>query len=282
MAIQMTEGAVAAPSAARQASGSTFYAAMRILPRPRRQAIFEIYAFCRAVDDISDRRGPRLQRLQELADWRVEIDALYRGSPSERLRDLAASVERFGLEKKDLLAILDGMEMDVVADIRAPDFETLDRYCDRVASAVGRLCVKVFGMGAVEGEKLAHHLGRALQLTNILRDLDEDAAIGRLYLPREALREAGIATTDPAAAISDGRIAAACLPVIERARHHFAAAETIMSNAPRRTVRTARIMAEAYKLKLDGLAKRGWAPPRRAVSISRLGLMWILARNAIV
>ncbi len=104
----------------------------------------------------------------------------------------------FGLRREDFLAVIDGMEMDVVDDIRAPDFATLDLYCDRVASAVGRLSVRVFGMEEQDGIALAHHLGRALQLTNILRDLDEDAAIGRLYLPREALREAGITATDPA------------------------------------------------------------------------------------
>jgi phytoene synthase len=255
---------------------------MRILPRPRRQAIFEIYAFCRAVDDISDRSGPIADRLYELAEWRAEIEALGGGSPSERLRGLAKAVARFDLEKKDLFDILDGMEMDVVEDIRAPDFATLDLYCDRVASAVGRLCVKVFGMGATEGRRLAHHLGRALQLTNILRDLDEDAAIGRLYLPREALCEAGIATSDPVTAISDHRIARACRPVVEQARGHFASAEAVMQRCPRRTVRTARIMAEAYKLKLDSLVKRGWLPPRRPVSVSRFSLLWILARNAIL
>lgn len=269
------------PNAARRASSSTFYTAMRILPRIRREAIFEIYAFCRAVDDVADGDGPRTERLSELQNWRSEVDALYRGAPI-RLQGLLTAVDRFALDKKDLLAIIDGMEMDVVTDIRAPDFSSLDLYCDRVASAVGRLCVKVFGMGLSEGEELAHHLGRALQLTNILRDLDEDAAIGRLYLPREALREAGIATTDPLSALSDSRVAKACAPVIERARNHFRNADTIMRRCPRRTVRTPRIMAEVYQMKLGALVRRGWSPPRHAVSISRLGLMWILARYAIL
>ncbi|MDP9138213.1 MAG: presqualene diphosphate synthase HpnD [Pseudomonadota bacterium] len=278
----MTIDEPAAQSAARRASVSTFYTAMRILPRLKREAIFEIYAFCRAVDDIADRHGPRAERLQELQGWRAEVEALYRGMPSARLRGLAAAATRFGLAKEDLLAIIDGMEMDVVADIRAPDFSSLDLYCDRVASAVGRLCVKVFGMAAVEGKELAHHLGRALQLTNILRDLDEDAASGRLYLPREALHGAGIATTDPASALAHQAVAAACAPLIERARSHFRAADAIMGRCPRHTVRTPRIMAEAYKLKLDGLTRRGWTAPRHAVSSSRLGLMWILARHAIL
>src|SRR2546425_11627078 len=127
----------------------------------------------------------------------------------------------FALRREDFLAVIDGMEMDVKSDIRAPDFATLDLYCDRVASAVGRLCVRVFGMDAAPGIALAHHLGRALQLTNILRDLDEDAAIGRLYLPREALRDAGITATDPRAALARPSLDTACAVVVERARSHF-------------------------------------------------------------
>jgi presqualene diphosphate synthase len=270
------------PSAAKRASGSTFYTAMRILPRIRREAIFEIYAFCRAVDDVADRQAPRAERLAELKSWRSDVDALYRGMPPMRLKGLTGAVTTFELDKKDMLAIIEGMEMDVGEDIRAPDFAMLDLYCDRVASAVGRLCVKVFGMGGTEGEELAHHLGRALQLTNILRDLDEDAAIGRLYLPREALDDAGIAMRDPSSALADGRIAQACAPVVERARGHFQRADEVMRRCPRWTVRAPRLMAEAYKLKLDALVARGWLPPRRAISVSRLDLLWAVARYAFV
>jgi squalene synthase HpnD len=170
------------------ASGSSFYAAMRILPREQREAMFQIYSFCRKVDDIADSDGPRGERLAALQQWRDDIDALYQGDPPPRLRDYVTSVKKFDLQRADFLAIVDGMEMDVPQDIRAPDLATLDLYCDRVASAVGRLSVRVFGLPTDDGIALAHHLGRALQLTNILRDIDEDAAIGRLYLPREGLR----------------------------------------------------------------------------------------------
>jgi len=255
---------------------------MRILPRIRREAIFEIYAFCREVDDVADRQAPRAERLAELKSWRADVDALYGGAPPMRLKGLAGAVNTFGLDKKDMLAIIEGMEMDVSQDIRAPDFATLDLYCDRVASAVGRLCVKVFGMGGTEGEELAHHLGRALQLTNILRDLDEDAAIGRLYLPRQALEDAGVARREPSSALADGRIGQACARVVERARGHFQRADEVMQRCPRWTVRAPRLMAEAYKLKLDALVARGWLPPRRAISVSRLDLLWVVARYAFV
>src|SRR4051795_7295839 len=191
------EAATANANYGTSASGSSFYAAMRILPREQREAMFQIYSFCRQVDDIADSAGPRPERLAALQQWRGDIDALYHGSPPPRVQDYLASVKRFGLKREDFLAIVDGMEMDVPQDIRAPDMATLDLYCDRVASAVGRLSVRVFGLPQDDGIELAHHLGRALQLTNILRDIDEDAGIGRLYLPREGLAEAGIASTDP-------------------------------------------------------------------------------------
>jgi len=181
----MTLEAVATTNYGTTASGSSFYAAMRILPREQREAMFQIYSFCRQVDDIADSHGPREERLAALQKWRDDIDALYRGQPPARLSDYVASVKRFDLQRADFLAIVDGMEMDVPQDIRAPDLATLDLYCDRVASAVGRLSVRVFGLPQEDGILLAHHLGRALQLTNILRDIDEDAALGRLYLPRE-------------------------------------------------------------------------------------------------
>jgi phytoene synthase len=269
-------------AAAERASGSSFYNAMRVLPRAQREAMFEIYSFCRQVDDIADSSGPRDERRQELARWRADIDALYAGKLVPRTRGLQAPLRNFGLRREDFHAVIDGMEMDVVADIRAPDDATLQLYCDRVASAVGRLSVRVFGMEERDGIALAHHLGRALQLTNILRDLDEDAAFGRLYLPAEALREAGIAATDPPAVLADPALGKACARVVERARGHFIEADAIMARNPRRTVRAPRIMAEAYRLILDGLVARGWSHPRRPIHLPKSRLLWIIMRHAFI
>src|SRR5437762_1588825 len=134
-------------------------------------------------------------RSERLAPRKDYLDA-WAARPAPELRALAQSVRDFSLRKEDFLAVIDGMAMDAAEDIRAPDWATLDLYCDRVASAVGRLSVRVFGMGEQDGVALAHYLGRALQLTNILRDVDEDAEIGRLYLPQEELRKAGIVSTE--------------------------------------------------------------------------------------
>jgi squalene synthase HpnD len=264
------------------ASGSSFYAAMRILPRAQREAMFQIYSFCRQVDDIADSHGPREERLAELQQWREDIDALYQGHPPPRLKDYVASVKTFGLKREDFLAIVDGMEMDVPQDIRAPDMATLDLYCDRVASAVGRLSVRVFGLSENDGIALAHHLGRALQLTNILRDVDEDADLGRLYLPREMLLHAGITSDDPKRVVAERSLPKVCLRLAERAKKHFGQADEIMKCNSRRAVRAPRIMSKYYRTILDLLLARGFAPPRAPVRVSKTAKIGILLRYAFI
>ena len=276
------EAAAANPSDGTTASGSSFYAAMRILPRAQREAMFQIYSFCREVDDIADSDGPRPERLAALQQWRDDIDALYQGHPPPRLADYVASVRKFDLKRADFLAIVDGMEMDVPQDIRAPDIATLDLYCDRVASAVGRLSVRVFGLPEADGILLAHHLGRALQLTNILRDVDEDAGLGRLYLPRESLLLAGITSDDPVRVIADRALPKVCLPLAERAKLHFKKADEIMDRNKRRAVRAPRIMSKYYRAILDLLLARGFASPRTPVRVTKMARIAILLRYAFI
>jgi presqualene diphosphate synthase len=281
-------GAVQPADASNSARGSTFNAAMRILPRPRREAMFEIYSFCRAVDDIADEAGPRLVRKEALAKWRRDIGALYNiGENAQtrapaRLRGLAMAIHAFGLRREDFYAVIDGMEMDVDADIRAPDLATLDLYCDRVAGAVGRLSARAFGMPQAEGRCLAHHLGRALQLTNILRDLDDDAALGRLYLPREDLRAAGIGEAEPREVLANPALGRACAPVIARAKTHFGEAAQIMARCPRASVRAPRIMADVYRAILAGLERRGFAGPRQKIRAPRHRIVLALLRYGLI
>jgi len=266
-----------------QASGSSFYAGMRILPKAEREAMFAVYAFCRAVDDIADDvGGAREERRRGLEAWRRDIEALYAGGDPGRAGLVAEAVRRFGLAKDDFLAVIDGMQMDADEDIRAPDLAKLDLYCDRVASAVGRLSVRIFGMEEQPGLDLAHHLGRALQLTNILRDLDEDAGLGRLYLPRELLSDAGIETSDPAAAIADPRVDAACRALAERARGHYQAARGVMAGRPQGKLAAPRLMDAAYSRILDRTQQAGWAPPRARARLGKGELLWILVRRGLL
>jgi phytoene synthase len=252
---------------------------MRILPQEQRDVMYAVYAFCRAVDDIADDRvGSRAERHAELDGWREDIAALYAGRATPRVSGLAAAVRRFGLEQADFLAIIDGMQMDVDTDIRAPDLATLDLYCDRVASAVGRLSVRIFGVPRDLGPQLAYHLGRALQLTNILRDLDEDAEIGRLYLPQEKLAAAGISATDPRVVLASPGLAPVCEFVVSEAERHFAAANAIIAKAPRATTIAPRLMRDVYNLILQKLKARGWSAPRTRVRTPKANVILALIR----
>jgi presqualene diphosphate synthase len=244
--------------------------------------MFEVYAFCRAVDDIADEGGERADRLAELARWRSDLASLYahRGL-APRLAALAGPIKRFALAQEDFDAILDGMVMDAEADMRAPDCATLDLYCDRVASAVGRLSVSIFGVPVASARLLAHHLGRALQLTNILRDLDEDALRGRLYLPREALHGAGITDTEPTRAVAHPNIAAACAPLVARALSHFTQAARLMHDCPRATTRSPRLMASVYGSILDALVSRGFSAPRKPMRVAKSRVLWAILRHGI-
>lgn len=263
-------------------SGSSFYTAMRLMPKVEREAMFAIYMFCRLVDDIADDgTRPRPARAEALAEWRRDLDALYAGQPAGQASFLREPVQAFGLKQADFLDVIHGMEMDVDADIRAPDMATLGLYCDRVAVAVGRLSTRVFGMEEAPGGELAHHLGRALQLTNILRDLDEDAAVGRLYLPRELLVQAGIESTEPAAVIGDARVDGACRALAAQALDHFKAADRLMRSKPRGSLLAPRLMGAVYRALLDRMLAEGWAAPRRRVRIGKPYLLYLVVRCGV-
>ncbi len=248
----------------RQAS-SSFYWAMRLMPRPKRQAMFAIYAFCRIVDDIADDgTRPAGERMAELERWRARIDALFSGAPDHFVtRALAPAVERFDLSRRDFLAVIDGMEMDAAGPVVAPSMERLDFYCDCVASAVGRLSVKVFGERGGTGRQVAHHQGRALQLANILRDVAEDAAIGRLYLPREMLERHGIDWSDPASVMAQPGYPALWRELAGLAAHHFDETRRLLDSCSA-DMRPARVMMEVYERnfrRMQALTDRELADP---------------------
>jgi len=267
----------------KKASKSSFYLAMRLMPEAERDAMFAIYAFCRKVDDIADDGvGTREERRRRLDGWRDDIAALYRGEPAGQAQFLSGIVTQYGLRQEDFIAVLDGMAMDVAEDIVAPDLATLDLYCDRVASAVGRLSIKVFGMEEGPGFALAHHLGRALQLTNILRDVDEDAAIGRLYLPRESLFEMACAKSlDPDWIVEQPQIDSVCRKVAVLAHGHYAAAKKIMAAKPRGRIATPALMGAVYSEILAESEKAGFAPPRRRVSLGKWRLLMLVVKHGL-
>ncbi|MDR3505327.1 MAG: presqualene diphosphate synthase HpnD [Acidocella sp.] len=240
-------------------SGTSFYHGMKILSPERRDAMYAIYAFCRVVDDIADEEGRDFAaKQQELEEWRQRIAGLYLGEADGPIpRALLDTVRDYKLRAEDFIAIIDGMEMDAGEAIIAPSLAELDLYCDRVASAVGRLSVRVFGDSSANADAVAHALGRGLQLTNILRDVPEDAERGRLYLPRELLEAAGVPLT-PQGALQSPALAQACSKLADMAEQYFADANAAMSRCNSQAMRPARLMEESYRPLLAILRRRGF------------------------
>lgn len=239
-----------------RAASTSFYWAMRLLPRVQREAIFAVYAFCRAVDDIADGAVPVARKRALLAEWRGEVHELYAGRPIKAIsRALVEPVAQYGLKRGDFLAIIDGMEMDLEGPVVAPSRRHLELYCDRVACAVGRLCVAIFGEPGEAGIAVARHLGRALQLTNILRDVGEDALAGRLYLPRELLDAHGIPVGEPSQALRHPAFPRAWRELAGEAESSFAAAAAALDHCDRRKMRPARIMMEVYRRNLERMQR---------------------------
>ena len=266
-----------------EAAGTSFYWAMRLLPAERRHGMYAVYAFCREVDDIADDEAPPEQKKAGLARWHREIDATYAGNPTEPVaRALRAPILRYALRREDFHAVIDGMEMDAVEDIRAPDLATLDLYCGRVAAAVGHLSVHVFGDASDDAHAVAHSLGRALQLTNILRDIDEDAQRGRLYLPREILERHGIRGAAPADVARHPALPAVCRDVAAIAERHFADAHAAMARCSRRAMRPAAVMGAFYRTLLDALLRSEWRDPKQRVSLSKPRKLWLVLRHGFL
>lgn len=264
-----------------RAAGTSFYRGMKVLPPDRRHAMYAVYAFCRIVDDIADEDGTLPEKRAGLAAWRAWIADVYAGRSRDPVtRVLARAVPAFDLRRDDFLAVIDGMEMDAETVIVAPDLATLELYCDRVAVAVGRLSVRAFGDASEQADRVAHALGRALQLTNILRDLREDADRGRLYLPLEYLRDAGV-PTDPAAAMAHPALARVCARLAERAHGYFRDADAAMAGCDRVAMKPARMMGATYAAILTMLERRGWDRVGERVSLPLWRKLWLGVRYGL-
>jgi phytoene synthase len=245
--------------------------------------MYAVYAFCREVDDIADGEWSVERKIAGLAAWREEVDALYAGHPHHLVaRALREPVSHYRLRRDDFLAIIDGMEMDAREAIRAPDLATLDLYCARVASAVGHLSVHVFGDPSDAAHAVAESLGRALQLTNILRDLDEDGNRGRLYLPREILDRHGMYGSVPAVILRHPALPAVCREVAVIAEEHFRESNLAMEECSRRAMRPAAVMAAVYRANLAALVRSEWRDLTARVSLSKPMKLWLMLRHGLV
>ena len=265
-------------------SGTSFYWAMRFLPPEKRRAMFAVYAFCREVDDIADEPGLIDDKRRALQDWRDEVERLYAGAPMAPVSlALRGPVEQFGLRRADFLAVIDGMEMDAAPSIRIADIAELHLYCDRVACAVGRLSVRIFGVPEPDGDQLSAALGEALQLTNILRDVKEDSARDRLYLPADLLQAHGIdGGGDAESVLRQAQISHVCAEIAAIAERRFAEAAAIAGRCDRKLVRPAVIMMQVYRRTFDRMVARGWQRWAEPVSVSRAEKLLVALRYGMV
>lgn len=264
-------------------SGSSFYWAMRRLPEEKRRAMYAVYAFCREVDDIADEPGEVEVKRAELAMWRGEIERLYGEQPRHMItKALLGPVEKYGILKDDFRAVIDGMETDAEEAVRIPSVAELELYCDRVASAVGRMSVRVFGVPEDLGIKLAFAQGQALQLTNILRDVEEDAHRNRLYIPRDLLISHDIDADNIDAVLADPALARVCELLSHTASRRYGEARTLIKQCRRDQVRPAIMMMEVYSQILDKLKRRGWRNISKPVGLSKFEKAWTAVRFGLL
>lgn len=283
---QVTVSGVAAAAHAEavvRGSRTSFYWAMRLLPTEKRRAMYAIYAFCREVDDIADEPGEPSDKRRRLDNWRDEIERLYDGQPSTPVTiAISGPVSEYGLAKRDLLDVINGMDMDSGDRVRIADLNELELYCDRVACAVGRLSNRVFGLDDKQGEIIAHALGQALQLTNILRDLREDCERDRLYLPRDLLDRYGIVSDDAAEVLAHPDLQNVCAELADITERRFTEADQALTECDRMQMRPAIIMMEIYRRIFHRLLKRGWRRIDDPVGLSKAQKLWIALRYGLL
>ncbi|HTH94173.1 MAG TPA: presqualene diphosphate synthase HpnD [Rhodocyclaceae bacterium] len=263
------------------ASGSSFYYSFLFLEPKRRQAITALYALCREVDDIVDETtDPQVARTK-LAWWRTEIAALYEGKASHPVTQaLTISTQHFKLSREHLLEIVDGMEMDLDQN-RYLDFKALHLYCYRVAAVVGLLAAEIFGYKDEQTLKYAHDLGIAFQLTNIIRDVGEDARRGRIYLPLDELKQFNVSVADILNARHSENFVALMNFQAERAERYYEQALAQLPSSDRKSQRTGLIMAAIYRTLLKEIRRDGFLVLDRRTSLTPLRKLWLAWWTAV-
>jgi len=257
------------------ASGSSFYYSFLFLPPERRRAITALYAFCREVDDVVDESSDPQLAATKLAWWRQEIAGLYAGTPRHPVSQaLAPHIRSFGLEETNMQEIISGMEMDLT-QTRYLDWKGLERYCYHVAGVVGLLAARIFGFSEPRTLEYARELGIAFQLTNIIRDVGEDARKNRIYLPMEDLQKFNVPAADILAQRQSDAFRSLMQFEAARARSHYEQAFRSLPSADRKAQRPGLIMAAIYRALLAEIERDGFSVLERRTSLTPLRKFWI-------
>ena len=260
-------------------SGSSFYYSFLYLPPEKRRAITALYAFCREVDDVVDECTEESVARMKLAWWRKEIASVYNEEqgkePSHPVaKALVPVIKTINLSASQLIEIIDGMEMDLNCN-RYPDFIALQLYCHHVAGVVGQLSAEIFGYEDIKTLEYAHNLGLAFQLTNIIRDVGEDARRGRIYLPEDELAKFGVSSEDILHSRESDNFRKLMEFQIERAEYYYTKAFAALPAEDRRNQRPGFIMAAIYRALLDEIKEDGCQVMRQRVSLTPIRKLWI-------
>ena len=259
-------------------SGSSFFWSMRFLPFGKRNAMYTIYAFCRHIDDIVDGDKDVEEKLNLMEAWRQELDNIYdKKLPQTEIgRKIYKNCMRFKLPKEEFMRLINGISMDLPTPLQAPSMEKFNEYCRGVAGVPGNLSLRIFGVeDEALIEKLSTTLGNALQITNILRDVKEDAQIGRLYIPKEMLEDAGIMATDPLTVIVNPNLAKAREELAKIAAEDYEVSYQLIKQLDKKVARPVLMMANIYKRYFDIMQNRGWeiiSPKPQLSKIKKLSL----------
>jgi phytoene synthase len=256
------------------ASGSSFYYSFLFLPAERRRAITALYAFCREVDDVVDETSETQIAATKLAWWRSEVANLFAGNPQHPVTKALSPHLAFGITAERLNDIIDGMEMDLTQS-RYLDWPGLERYCHRVAGVVGILAAGIFGYRDARTLEYARELGIAFQLTNIIRDVGEDARKNRIYLPMSDLKQFGVPAADILAARQTPEFGRLMEFETQRARDYYARAFAALPAVDRKSQRAGLIMAAIYRTLLDEIRDDGFKVLAQRTSLTPLRKLWI-------
>lgn len=260
-----------------QQSGTSFFWAMRTLEPAKRQGMYAIYAFCREVDDIADDQGQVAEKLSALKAWRDDIDLLFNGGVPTSLTGQALKpvIEAYGCRQADFHAVIDGMVTDAEPMVRIADEAGLYEYCDRVASAVGRLSNRVFGIDNDQGDPIADALGQALQRTNILRDIVEDADRDRLYIPKSLLEKHGLTSSSLDDVLKSQALKDVAELLASDTEERYRNARKLLAACDPAVMRPAMVMMEVYSRVFNRLKQRGWDDLQKPVGLSKLEKLWV-------
>ncbi len=261
---------------------SSFYWGMRILGKEKRDAMFAIYAFCKKADSIADSHKLKKKKIKQINNLKKEINDVFNNNLNNNFsKALKHYINIYKLEKKHFLDIINGVEMDINNIMICPNIKTFNLYCYRVAGAVGLISLKIFGQYNKKTKNFGLYLAKALQITNILRDIKQDKDMGRMYIPKEILNSVGIKNKEIIFILKNKNFHKACVKLAKLADVNFEQADKQLKFCPNKKLKSAILMMDTYKLLLKKLKKRGWEDFEKKINLTKIEKFYLFIKGVI-